>query len=51
MAFYEGLPLVEHRIMLDYSFLKRVVASAGLELEKEGVDVLGSCWKFMSEEE
>jgi len=51
VAFCDGFPLLGHRIMFDYSFLKRAAVNAGLEFEKEGVDTLELCRKFMPEEE
>lgn len=49
--FCDGFPLLGHRIMFDYSFLKRAAVNAGLGFEKEGVDTLTLCRKFMPEGE
>ncbi len=47
--FCEGLPLLGHNILFDYSFLKRAAVNAGLNFEKEGLDTLRLCRKFMPE--
>lgn len=49
--FCQGLPLVGHRILFDYSFLKRAAVNAGMKFEKSGVDTLALCRKFMPAEE
>lgn len=49
--FCDGFPLLGHRIMFDYSFLKRAAVNTGLGFEKEGVDTLTLCRKFMPEGE
>ena len=40
IEFCEDLPLVGHRIMFDFSFVKHAAVNLGLEFEKEGVDTL-----------
>lgn len=49
--FCDGFPLLGHRIMFDYSFLKRAAINVGLGFEKEGIDTLTLCRKFMPEGE
>lgn len=49
--FSRGFPLLGHRILFDYSFLKRAAVNSGIEFEKEGVDTLALCRKFMPPEE
>lgn len=45
--FCRGYPLVGHKILFDYSFLKRAAVNHGFPFEKEGVDTLTLCRKFM----
>ena len=40
LDFCEDLPLVGHRILFDYSFVKHAAVNLGLSFEKEGVDTL-----------
>ena len=40
LEFCEDLPLVGHRILFDYSFVKHAAVNLGLSFEKEGVDTL-----------
>lgn len=47
----EGLPLLGHRIMFDYSFLKRAAVNQRLTFEKNGIDTLKLCRHFMPVEE
>lgn len=49
--FCRGYPLLGHKILFDYSFLKRAAVNHGLAFEKEGVDTLTLCRKFMPQEE
>lgn len=49
--FCQGLPLLGHHILFDYSFLKRAAVNHGLAFEKSGVDTLALCRKFMPGEE
>ncbi|MEY8338574.1 3'-5' exonuclease [Lachnospiraceae bacterium 62-35] len=51
VSFCNGLPLLGHHIIFDYSFLKRAAVNAGIPFEKDGVDTLKLCRKFMPEEE
>lgn len=39
------LPLLGHKILFDYSFLKKAAVNEGMEFEKQGIDTL----KFMPE--
>ncbi len=50
-SFCRGLPLLGHRILFDYSFLKRAAVNSGIEFERDGVDTLALCRKFMPAEE
>ena len=47
-----GLPLLGHRVIFDYSFLKRAVIDWGneKEWEKDGIDTLALCREFMPAE-
>ena len=40
LEFIEDLPLLGHRILFDYSFIKKAVVNLGLEFNKEGIDTL-----------
>ena len=52
-AFCGGFPLLGHRILFDYSFLKQAVIDQGedKEWEKTGIDTLELCRIFMPEKE
>lgn len=45
------LPLLGHKILFDYSFLKKAAVNEGVEFEKQGIDTLKLCRKFMPEAE
>lgn len=47
----EGLPLLGHRIIFDFSFLKRAAVNQKLVFERSGIDTLKLCRHFMPEEE
>lgn len=49
--FCQGLPILGHHVIFDYSFLKQAAVNAGLEFEKTGIDTLALCRRFMPEEE
>ncbi|EOT23476.1 exonuclease, DNA polymerase III, epsilon subunit [Eubacterium sp. 14-2] len=49
--FSEGLPLVGHNILFDYSFLKQYIVNYGGTFEKEGIDTLKLARKFLPEAE
>lgn len=49
--FCRELPLLGHKILFDYSFLKRAAVNQGMEFEKEGIDTLTLCRKFMPPQE
>lgn len=51
VAFCSELPILGHHIIFDYSFLKRAAVNKGLEFEKNGIDTLAICRKYMPEEE
>lgn len=40
VSFSEGLPLIGHRILFDYSFVKQAAVNSGLTFERTGVDTL-----------
>lgn len=40
VLFSEGLPLIGHRILFDYSFVKQAAVNSGLTFERTGVDTL-----------
>lgn len=41
------LSLLGHKILFDYSFLKKAAVNEGMEFEKQGIDTLKLCRKFM----
>lgn len=47
LAFAEELPLLGHRILFDYSFLKRAAVNARLPFERNGIDTLKLSRKFL----
>lgn len=47
LAFCGELPLLGHRIIFDYSFVKRAAVNQGLTFEKNGIDTLTICRRFM----
>ena len=51
LAFCGELPLLGHRIIFDYSFVKRAAVNQGLSFEKNGIDTLTICRRFMPAEE
>lgn len=51
VEFCGDLPLLGHNIIFDYSFLKRAAVNQGLPFEKNGIDTLTLCRRFMPEEE
>ena len=44
-------PLLGHRIMFDYSFLKRAAVNHGVPFEKNGIDTLKLCRHFLPEDQ
>ena len=40
LEFLEDLPLLGHRVLFDYSFLKKAAVNQKLDLEKKGIDTL-----------
>ncbi len=50
VEFTDGLPLLGHNILFDYSFLKHAAVNCGLEFERKGLDTLRLCRAFMPEE-
>lgn len=49
LAFMEGLPLLGHSLLFDYSFLKKAAVNAGLDFEACGMDTLKLSRKFLAE--
>ena len=47
--FIGELPLLGHRILFDYSFLKRAMVNHKLSFEKKGIDTLALSRKYLSE--
>lgn len=47
----EGLPLLGHHIIFDYSFLKRAAVNEKLGFERNGIDTLKLCRRLMPAEE
>lgn len=47
VEFCGELPLLGHKILFDYSFLKRAAVNQKLSFEKEGIDTLLLCRRFM----
>ena len=51
LAFCGELPLLGHHVIFDYSFLKRAAVNAGTTFERNGIDTLKLCRRFMPGEE
>ncbi|MDO4294218.1 MAG: 3'-5' exonuclease [Eubacteriales bacterium] len=49
LDFAGELPLLGHRVLFDYSFLKRAAVNAGLSFEREGIDTLRLARQFLPE--
>lgn len=49
LTFAEELPLLGHRILFDYSFLKRAAVNARMPFERSGIDTLKLSRKFLAE--
>ena len=49
LEFVGDLPLVGHRILFDYGFLKRAAVNMRLDFERSGVDTLKLSRQFLSE--
>lgn len=47
MAFLEELPLLGHRILFDYSFLKKAAVDRKLSFEKNGLDTLKIARRYL----
>lgn len=47
LEFAENLPLLGHRVLFDYSFLKRAVVNSGGEFERSGIDTLKLSRRFL----
>lgn len=48
LVFLEDLPLVGHKILFDYSFVKKAAVNHNLEFEKKGIDTLKIARKHLS---
>lgn len=51
LDFCQGFPLLGHRVLFDYSFLKRAAVNSGRPWERDGVDTLVLCRRFMPPKE
>lgn len=51
LSFCGELPLLGHRILFDYSFLKRAAVNQQRAFERCGIDTLTLCRRFMPQEE
>lgn len=51
VEFCEGFPILGHQIIFDYGFLLQAAVNQKLKFEKEGIDTLKLCRKFMPEGE
>lgn len=49
LVFLEDLPLVGHKILFDFSFLKKAAVDLRLEFEKEGIDTLKLARRYLPE--
>ena len=49
LAFTEGLPLLGHSLLFDYSFLKKAAVNEGFSFEACGMDTLKLSRKFLAE--
>lgn len=48
LLFLEDLPFVGHRILFDYSFLKKAAVNNKLDFEKSGIDTLKIARRFLT---
>lgn len=51
VAFCQELPLLGHRVIFDYSFLKKAAVNQGIDWERDGMDTLTLCRSFMPGDE
>lgn len=51
VCFCDGLPLLGHHVIFDYSFLKRAAVNRGIAFDKDGIDTLKLCRQLMPAEE
>lgn len=51
LDFCGDLPLLGHRVLFDYRFLKRAAVNLGHSFERSGMDTLELCRRFMPAEE
>lgn len=47
LAFVGELPLLGHRVLFDYSFLKRAAVNRKLSFERKGIDTLGIARRYL----
>ncbi len=47
LCFLEDLPLLGHRVLFDYAFLKKAAVNAGHPFEKQGMDTLRIARRFL----
>ena len=47
LEFAEGLPLLGHRVLFDFSFMKRAAANEKLVFERSGIDTLKIARKYL----
>ena len=50
-AFTDGLPILGHNIAFDYRFLKQAAVDQGMCFERDGIDTLALCRRFMPPDE
>lgn len=49
LAFLEELPLLGHRVLFDYSFLKKAAVNQKFTFEKQGIDTLQLSRKYLAD--
>lgn len=49
LSFLEGLPLLGHSVLFDFSFLKKAAADQKLSFERRGIDTLKISRKYLAE--
>jgi len=51
LEFCGDLPVLGHQVLFDYRFLKRAAVDHGYTFERNGIDTLALCRRFMPEQE
>lgn len=51
LDFFGELPILGHNVMFDYSFLKQAAVNQGFAFERNGIDTLALCRRFMPPQE